>query len=158
MNHEQILETLRSRIWTDLGLFFVDIESDQPRPPMPFISRKFTSPYIPQPKSITHTLNGDNVTLKQSSQPKMTLSMTVYAKSQAEALGQCMKLKDWFDFVGADYLADNGLVVVSVENMQDRTILMETEFEYRCGFDVIFRVTHEVTKQEDWIEIALINE
>lgn len=152
MNHARILETLRSRIWSDLGLFFVDIESDQPRPPLPFVSRKFTSPYIPAAKSETHSFNGENVVLKQSSQPTMTLSMTAYADTQAEALSVCMRLKDWFDFVGREYLDENDLVVVRIENVQDRTILLETDYEYRCGFDVVLRTTHETTTTVEYIE------
>ncbi|MCM3488781.1 hypothetical protein M3689_05600 [Alkalihalophilus marmarensis] len=158
MNHTQILQLLRSGIWTDLGLFFVDIETEEERPELPFVSRKFTSPYIHQPVSVTRTGDGDAMTSKQSSQPKMTLSLTVYAESRDEALALCMKVKEWFTFVGEEYLASQDIVVVRAENVQDRTILLETDYEYRCGFDVVLRVTHEMTRTDDFAETIGLNE
>lgn len=151
-----ISEILRPRIWQDLGRFFVDLESGVPRPPLPFISHKLIS-YVPQAKSETHTFDGENVVVKQTEHPLQTLSLSVYADTQAEAQGVALALKDWFDFTGREYLSENGIVVVRIENIQDRTVFLETDYEFRVGFDVILRTKREVTKKIEHIETTIVN-
>ena len=159
MNHAIIAELLENQIWEDLKLIFVDLESGVKTPNLPFASYKFTTPFIYQPTSETHTFDqeANQVVLKQTSQPLMTLSVTVYAASKAEGLGKAMELNDWFDFVGADFLSRHDIVVVRTENVDDRTVLKETFYESRVGFDVQLRVTHEVSRREEYIETAIIN-
>lgn len=154
MNHADIAKLLEDQIWDDLRLICVELESGIQTPPLPFISYKFTTPFIYQPTSDTHAYDGanDTVVLKQSSQPLMTLSVTVYATTKAAGLGVAMQLKDWFDFKAVDYLSEHNIVVVRTDNVGDRTVLQETFYESRVGFDVQLRVSHEVIRSTDYIE------
>lgn len=158
INYIKIKETLRSRIWDDLGAFFVDLENSDPRPDTQdgidsFISHKFTSPYIPGGIIEQH----DGETLVHSATPTMTLSLTCYAPVKGDAMNLAMKLRDWFSFMAYEYLKDNDLIVESIEAMSDRTSFLETGYDNRIGFDVILRTSHEIKKDIETIERVELN-
>ena len=159
IDYKKIKEALRSGIWNDLGRFFVDLENGDPRPDTQegidtFVSHKFTTPYNPQKGYETH--EGDTMTY--TSQPTMTLSLTVYSGSKGDALNAAHELKQWFGFHGYEYLKEHDLIVASVESMQDRTTFLETEYDHRVGFDVILRTTDQETRQIDTIDRVEIND
>src|SRR5699024_5490962 len=139
-----------TRIWDDLGAFFVSLENGDPRPDeqsgvTEFISYKFTSPYIHQ-KGIEYN---DGAKAILESAPTFTLSLTCYARKTEHALLLASRLNDWFRFYSYEYLKENDLVVVSVESMTDRTTFLETGYDNRVGFDVIMRISDKVIRDQD---------
>ncbi|SDI15950.1 hypothetical protein SAMN05192534_12366 [Alteribacillus persepolensis] len=158
IDYNQIKETLRSQIWTDLGRFFVDLENGDPRPDNQdnidtFISHKFTTPYVEQAGYET----SESTTLTRVNVATMTLSLTVYSSDKGTALNTAHELKRWFRFHGYEYLKEHDLIVQSIEPMQDRTTFLETDYDQRCGFDVILRTTDEATRSIEIIERAEVN-
>lgn len=158
IDYNQIKETLRAGIWQDLGAFFVDLESGDPRPDTQdgidsFISHKFTSPYISQ-KGFEQS-DGDTLTF--TSAPTMTVSLTCYSSNKGDALNLAHQLRKWFKFHGYEYLKENDLIVQSIEAMSDRTTFLETSYDQRVGFDVILRTTDTQTKEINTIETIDLN-
>lgn len=153
LDYGAIKETLRAGIWQHMKVFFVDLESGDPRPPLPFISHKFTTPYL---EESGYEIN-DEDTLIRESQLTMTVSLTVYATSKTEALNVAHQLRQWFRFYGYEYLADHGLVVVTIEGLEDRTTFLETDYEHRAGFDVVLRVSDREERAGNIIEKVILN-
>ena len=153
IDYGAIREVLRAGIWQHMKVFFVDLESGDPRPPYPFISHKFITPYL---EEAGYEIN-DEDTLIRESQLTMTVSLTVYATSKTEALNVAHQLRQWFRFYGYEYLADHGLVVVTIEGLEDRTTFLETDYEHRVGFDVVLRTVDKAEREIDTIERVELN-
>lgn len=154
IDYGAIREVLRAGIWQHMKVFFVDLESGDPRPPLPFISHKFTTPYL---EESGYEIN-DEDTLIRESQLTMTVSLTVYATSKTEALNVAHQLRQWFRFYGYEYLADHGLVVVTIEPMEDRTTFLETDYEHRVGFDVVLRTVDIEEREIETIDCVVLND
>lgn len=153
IDYGAICEALRSGIWEHMRLFFVDLESGDPRPPYPFISHKFITPYLPEAE---HERNDDNKLIRET-QATMTVSLTVYSHDKTEALNTAHRLWQWFRFYGYEYLVEYGLVVVAIEPMEDRTTFLETDHEHRVGFDVVLRTVDKAEREIDTIERVELN-
>lgn len=154
IDYEAIRETLRAGIWQHMRVFFVDLESGDPRPPYPFISHKFTTPYLPEAEH--ERSDGDK--LIRETQATMTVSLTVYSRDKTEALNTAHRLWQWFRFHGYEYLAEHGLVVVTLEGIEDRTTFLETDYEHRVGFDVVLRTVDRAEREIDTIEHVELND
>jgi len=154
IDYGAIREVLRAGIWQHMRVFFVDLENGDPRPPHPFISHKFITPYM---EESGYEIN-DEDTLIRESQLTMTLSLTVYATSKTKALNVANQLQQWFRFHGYEYLANHGLVAVTIEGLEDRTTFLETDYEHRVGFDVVLRTVDRVERKIDTIERVELND
>lgn len=153
IDYGAIREVLRAGIWQHMRVFFVDLESGDPRPPYPFISHKFITPYLEEAGNEVN----DGETLIREAQATMTVSLTIYALTKIEALNLAHRLRQWFRFHGYEYLSDHGLVVVTIEGMEDRTTFLETDYEHRVGFDVVLRVYEREERQGYTIERVILN-
>ena len=154
LDYAAIREVLRSGIWQHMRVFFVDLENGDPRPSYPFISHKFITPYLPEAEHETN--DGDK--LIREAQATMTVSLTVYSRNKIEALNIAQRLWQWFRFHGYEYLAKHGLVVVTLEGMEDRTTFLETDYEHRVGFDVVLRTVDRAERVIDTIESVELND
>ena len=154
IDYGAIRDVLRAGIWQHMRVFFVDLENGDPRPPHPFISHKFITPYM---EESGYEIN-DEDTLIRESQLTMTLSLTVYATSKTEALNIAHQLRQWFQFYGYEYMVEHGLVVVTIEGLEDRTTFLETDYEHRVGFDVVLRTVDRVERKIDTIERVELND
>ncbi len=132
--------------YTDLPVVPTDTVS--PRPDMPFYSYKFTSPYIPEPgQPISKYENISNIWLRKwrYEMPKMVMSVNAYDSDIDDCYQAALNMRRYFEVEGRFPLSSEGIVVVAVEPVQDRTVLLnEVSYEFRAGFDVIFRVTSEI--------------
>lgn len=153
LDYAAIREVLRSGIWEHMRLFFVDLESGDPRPPYPFISHKFITPYL---EEASNEVN-DGETLIRETQATMTVSFTVYSNDKTEALNTAQRLWQWFRFHGYEHLAEHDIVVVTLEGMEDRTTFLETDYEHRVGFDVVLRTVDRAERRIDTIESVELN-
>jgi len=153
LDYGAIRETLRSGIWEHMRLFFVDLESGDPRPSYPFISHKFITPYLPEAE---HEINDDDKLIHET-QVTITVSLTIYSRDKTEALNTAHRLWQWFRFHGYEHLAEHGLVVVTLEGMEDRTTFLETDYEHRVGFDVVLRTVDRAERVIDTIERVELN-
>ena len=139
--------------------------SADPRPPKPFNTYNFISPYVPQagqPAFTTHdkVIEDENwIEYRRWELPTITISFNSYANGISECWQKAMKLKEWFAIKGYRDLKDEGIIVASIEGMEDRTILLdETNYEHRVGFDVILRVVSEASGLVETIEKVEVND
>jgi len=79
-----------------------------------------------------------------------TISFNVYADKNETTIDNAIKLRQWFLFVGQDYLQDNGVAVVNVGNIENRTTFLVDSYEYKHGFDVQIRMTQTAEMPTEW--------
>ncbi|KAB8139267.1 hypothetical protein F9U64_01185 [Gracilibacillus oryzae] len=160
IRHSEISEFIRSHLWDDHEIYFTDVESVKEKPPYPFVSHKFTSPYIEQAHGPNIAFDGAKEIETHTTQPTMTISFTVYSTDRDECLDAAISFRNWVSFLLPRYLEDERLdvVIVNVEQVQDRTVFIETEYEFRHGFDVMLRTTNSIQRQTDRIDYVEIND
>ena len=156
---------LVNEIYQHTEVPLVPQNSADPRPPKPFSTYNFISPYIPQaaqPALIRHdkVVEDENwVEYKRWELPTITISLNSYASGISDCWQKAMELKEWFAMKGYRSLKDEGIIVASIEGMEDRTLLLdETNYEYRVGFDVVLRVVSETSRLVETIEKVEVNE
>lgn len=158
IDYAEIKETLRKGIWGDLNVFFVELENGDPRPDnqggvTEFVSHKFTSPYIDGGE----IRQSEGEVMHYVSSPTFVVSFTCYSRVKSNALNLALRLREWFKFIGYEYLKDNGLVIRTITPATDRTSFLETGYDNRAGFDVTFSISHKLEKEIDVIETVDLN-
>lgn len=167
MNYTDIRNTIVAGMYQDLGTIPVPTDTNAPKPDYPFLSYKFTTLFRPDANTKVKTRefvpsNNDRFeydvehTLKQ--QPQMIISFSSYSLDDGESADLANKARKWFELAGRQYLKDNGIVVIEVTNIQDRTIQIVDNFEVRFGFDVRIRVYDETKTRTETIEKVNIKE
>lgn len=126
------------------------------KPPYPYVSFTITTP--------VHAEGGTYCEAEDGTRYRdllQTWSVTVQSEKDNEANELAMKAFDWFQVQGNFDLQDNGIVVADVSDITNRDNLISIEYEYRYGFDVTFRMRHEITRtkeeQENTIETIDLN-
>lgn len=132
-----------------LGVMVYPADRVDPEAEFPYIVYSILSPYI-HGNTLGHFDSGrdrnGNAFLRRSEQAGMSLSFTVcsmnrtdedkrYILGDDEALDLAEKAQGWFLFTGKDYLTPE-IVVESVENVAQRSVLVVAEVANRYGFDV----------------------
>lgn len=85
-----------------------------------------------------------------------TWSITIQSDNDNEANELAMRVFDWFQ-IQSYALKDNGIVVEDIGDINNRDSMISMEYEYRYGFDVDFRVRHEIKITQEEQE-NIINE
>lgn len=145
----------------DTGLICVDTDNPHKKPSYPFFSFKFTT--IRQNVGEAGVYEDDfvesldkrfkyDVRTTATFQPKTILSFNCYSNDLVKSQEQILKAWEWFKLKGRRLLAHNNIVVVDVGNIQDRSIFLVDNYEYRQGFDVEFRVLHQFENRTETIE------
>lgn len=83
---------------------------------------------------------------------KFNISFNAYSNDLSECNSKALKAWEWFKFKGYYYLAYNNIVVVNVSNIQDRTVNIVDNYEYRKGFDIELRALHKIKRTTETIE------
>lgn len=124
----------------------------QPEQEYPFVVYSTTVPYIPDGGlgdiSLAPAEDGA-VFEERREQPTCTMSFTIcsgdrsvdgrYTSGEDEALDLAEKAQGWFLHTGYDHLSGNGVTVVDVSGVQERSSLQVDEEARRYGFDVSIR-------------------
>lgn len=164
MNYTDIRNIIISGLYKDLEVIVVPTDTNAPKPEYPFLSYKFTTIFRSDAKnklyktipSIYEQFEYDvGVTVAQ--QPQMILSISSYSLDDGESADLANQARKWFELEGRQYLKDNGIIVVDITNIQDRTIQIVDNFEVRFGFDVRIRVYDETKTRIESIEKVNIN-
>lgn len=147
-----MIENVRNKIVAGLYAYInkpvIFQPQSTPLPPYPFVAFSITSDYM-------RTLDDGNVQnvpqlvdLKEtlSSNVEITFSFNAYSLNSLEAKNLAKKVHDYFRFVGYQYLADNGIIVVDVGNVQNRDLLEVDQYERREGFDVRVRTLDTIER------------
>jgi hypothetical protein len=149
-----IIKSMIAKAYQDTGLRIIQANTTAPKPPLPYAVYNITSPYVKdrgQPNMTTQERDGE-LYLNYEEQYLTTISFNVYADKNETTIDNAMKLRQWFLFVGQQYLQDNGIAVVNVGNIENRTTFLVDSYEYKHGFDVQLRMTQIAEVKTDWFD------
>lgn len=129
------------------------------RPLYPYVTINTTSPSISDMYSQQGNVSRQNVEnddtkvqLTYTKQPKTIFSINCLSNDQ----DQCYKILsdtiDWLNVLNQQYLKEHGIVVVKIDTIQDRTTFLETDFQYKIGFDLTIRTVDKVSVKVDSID------
>lgn len=150
-----MIETIKNMIakaYQDTGLRIIQANTTAPKPPLPYAVYNITAPYVKdrgQPNMTPQERDGE-LYLNYEEQYLTTISFNVYADKNETTIDNAIKLRQWFLFVGQEYLQDNGIAVVNVGNIENRTTFLVDSYEYKHGFDVQLRMTQTVEMPTEW--------
>lgn len=88
-----------------------------------------------------------------------TWSVTALSDNNTESVTLADKAHAWLSHIGSTYLSDNDVIVKSVGSITNRDNVLTVEYEYRNGFDVVFRlfdVTEDTIDSSGYIKTAQI--
>lgn len=98
------------------------------------------------------TVNKNGVEIPVLYMPaSQTWSFTVHSDDDARALEKAMLVKDFFEEVKRQELADNDIIVADVGGITPRDTLLTIEYEYRKGLDVTLRLNNVIEKPDNGI-------
>ena len=161
MNVEGIMTLIVKRLHELLGIPVISSTMTTERPPYPFLTYTIIAPRINprgQPvmkREIIGATDGDfEYDIKETAidQPTFTVSFSIVAGTTVSALEAIHEITDTLKHVLYYELKDVGAVVVTVGNIQDRSLLIVDHYEYRYGFDLTVRTTNETTRIVETIE------
>lgn len=88
-------------------------------------------------------------------------SLTFQSDDEAESVNLACKACEWLDYVGKEYLNDNGVIIQSVGAVRNRDNMLTIEYEYRNGFDFVVWLQNEVNgilSRDTYIDAVQIND
>ncbi len=86
-------------------------------------------------------------------------SITAVSDDDTKSKTLALKAREWIDRVGATFLFDNNVNVISVGSVTNRDNFITVGYEYRNGFDIFFSVEdiiEGIAEQDGYIEAAEI--
>lgn len=119
------------------------------QPTYPFIGIKFTILGIPVGQ-VTEYQVGRSTVIEQDIE--IVLSVTATTDEIESATNLAYKALEWFKGSGWLTLSDSNIHVVRVENITNRDVFLNIEYERRQGFDVRLRVRGQVSYLPGTIE------
>jgi len=148
----EVLKKIIGQLEQHTGITFVKADQEGAvQPPLPYALFKVTSPYIKERNAGFYNLyEADGVQYERfQGEHLFTVSFNAFAKNQEEALAHAVKIHRWFLFHGESFVQDQGLAVVNVFNIENRTTHLVDHYEYKYGFDVQLRAAFEELKVLD---------
>ncbi|WP_051291495.1 phage neck terminator protein [Fictibacillus gelatini] len=145
MNLPAIKEII-AQIKKDTGLQIVKANMTAPQPLLPYGVYNITSPFV-KDRGKGSIMQSPNGTEKRTEQYKFTISFNIFAVDNETTIDLAHKVHQWFLFLGQEFIQDRNMAVVSVGNIENRTTFLIDNYEYKHGFDVIFRATDEQVRQ-----------
>ncbi|QXJ39587.1 hypothetical protein BV455_02953 [Parageobacillus caldoxylosilyticus] len=148
----EAIKNMIAKAYQDTGLRIIQANTTAPTPPLPYAVYNITSPYIKeagQPNIATRE-EGEELYLQYEEQYLTTISFNVYADKNESTIDWAMKLHQWFLFFGQDFLQENGIAVVNVGNIENRTTFLVDSYEYKHGFDVQLRMAQTAEMPTEW--------
>ena len=159
-----------SKLYAKTAKPVIQMEQTATKPAYPFIGYKIIVSDNREPgQSImervkvtsTDPLFDYDIKETASDQVTATFSFNAYGEKSSDAYELAMTAKNYIEHNLYFDLKDIGAVVVNVEAVGDRTVLVETSYEFRYGFDVIVRMVNTVDyiaptiEEIEFIEIIL---
>ncbi len=135
-----------------LGVSVIDMNSGGDVPAGPFLTYDFFG--------FGSESEGQPVIRQQAGQriaeeaALITVSLMSYSDPRSAALTQALRARDWIKTAGREALKALDVVVVTVEDVQNRDVNIGEEWERRYGFDVELRATDRTTTELKWIDQA----
>ena len=155
-----------SKLYTKTAKPVIQMEQTATKPAYPFIGYKIIvsdnrepGQSIMERVAVTSTDPIFDYDIKETAidQVTATFSFNAYGAKPADAYDLAITAKNFIEHNLYFDLKDAGAVVVSVEAIGDRTVLIETSYEFRYGFDVIIRMVNSAERIVSNIQEVNIN-
>jgi hypothetical protein len=148
----EVIKSMIAKAYQDTGLRIIQANTTAPKPPLPYAVYNITAPYVKDrgQSNIATREEGEELYLQYEEQYLTTISFNVYADKNESTIDWAMKLRQWFLFWGQDFLQENGIAVVNVGNIENRTTFLVDSYEYKHGFDVQLRMTQTAEMPTEW--------
>ena len=100
-------------------------------------------PWVSNIKTRSYNPNDKIVTITENETSETTISVNVFSDKHAEAKQKIEILRFALKTNAVNKKASdlNMTILMGITNVQDRTIFLESNYEYRFGFDFILRAT-----------------
>lgn len=157
INYSELLTTICTQLnQAELGGRFIRAFPNANKEQDPYCEVKVLSPFITESDHpdalLDYNSTQTTLTERRTEQSRVELSFNFISTNEVEALTLMSKTREYFEFVGYDNLADNGIIKVEISGSQNRTAILVTEYEFKYGFDVLFRVEDVSTRDINFIE------
>ena len=136
-------------LYAHIGKPVVRGNQSTPRPPKPYLQ------YVP----LVETLDQGTGNESQEGidyQNNLSVSFSCFGNTPQEAYELAKKALRWFKYYGYDYLISKGIVVVEALSIETRDVLEVDKYDYRQGFDVVFRTLESLESDGNFIEFYTI--
>lgn len=155
-----------SKLYTKTAKPVIQMEQTATKPAYPFIGYKIIVSDNREPgQPIMERVAVDSTDplfdydIKEAAidQVTATFSFNAYGAKSQDAYELAITAKNFIEHNLYYDLKDAGAVVVSIEAVGDRTVLIETSYEFRYGFDVIVRMVNSAERIVSTIDEININ-
>jgi len=157
---QAIKNTLIAQIFKDMGIRIVKANQTSQKPPLPYGVYNVTSSFIKGVGLANESFyESDSLFYhKKDEQYKMTISINFYGVDEETTIDMAKNVRQWFLFLGEEFIQDQNMTVINVGNIENRTTFLVDSYEYKHGFDVQLCLTDEQSKAIDWFEEVIITE
>lgn len=132
---------------TTSGVTILRADQSVKMPSYPYATYKELStnvePWVSNIKTRSYNPTDKIVTITENETSETTISVNVFSDKHAEAKQKIEILRFALKTNAVNKKASdlNMSIILNITNVQDRTIFLESNYEYRFGFDFILRVT-----------------
>ena len=132
---------------TTSGVTILRADQSVKMPSYPYATYKELStnvePWVSNIKTRSYNPTDKIVTITENETSETTISVNVFSDKHAEAKQKIEILRFALKTNAVNKKASdlNMSIILNVTNVQDRTIFLESNYEYRFGFDFILRAT-----------------
>lgn len=138
IDNEKLRETVVKGLKEYLNIPVIRGNQNVVPPDYPYLSYNVTT--LESANNGTWGEYGDNIDRIPVTQ---TWSITVQSDRDIESVTLASKAREYLCHTGTCYLNDNDVIVQSVTNITNRDSLINIEYEYKNGFDVVFWLMNE---------------
>jgi hypothetical protein len=145
-----IRNALIPKIKTFCNVPVIEADGNGPRPDGTHATYKFTTAFAKDNGRPVEVYSNGQMTFQDSY--KVTISLNAFDLDDDVSRELAQQIYEWFEFYGLDDLKAANIAVVELSNITNRDAFVVENYERRNGFDVIIRVTRELTRVVDNIE------
>jgi hypothetical protein len=150
MNIVDVRNALIPKIKTFCNVPIIEADGNGPKPDGSHATYKFTNAYGKDNGRASEVYSNNSMIRTESF--KVTISFNAFDLDDDVSRELAQKIYDWFEFYGSDDLTANNIAVVELTNINNRDAFVVENYERRNGFDVIIRVSRELTRISSEIE------
>jgi len=161
IDYKTIRNALVSGLNNYTGKLAILADQSKHKPSYPYVTVKFSSLLDSDsmnPNEYIQNVEG-GVVVKEITNPEMMVSVNCYGEEDDDSIDLALNAYSWFKTAGHFELEEKGIVVVSMEPIQNRdTVLGDVTYERKQGFDVRLRVKGEVSYTVEDIDNVELNQ
>jgi len=154
MNPNDLRKTIVPLLNVFCGVPVIEADGNGPKPDGSHVTYKLTNPYGKDKGREVEEVAQDGTGFKmiRTESFKTTISFSAYDFDDDISRELAQKVYDWFAFYGYDDLLNNNIAVIEQTDIINRDAFVVENYERRNGFDVIIRISREMSRNVDIVE------